>query len=163
MNLTFLRTLTALFILTSALPCTADLITRAESVELRRSNGKIVPRVVRDKDQQVIRLILTGMTLSSQELAELKGLERLKALVLFRTNITDRDLKHVEACKNLEHLNLTSTEVTGAAVDSILKLENLKSLCLGDVKIAPPALDRLRAQNLKRDRPLRWGYSQRKP
>lgn len=157
------HSITAVLLLATSLVASGDFIARAEAEIRRNSKGKVLPRVVRDKDRQVIRLFLNGMTLSAAELAELKNHKRLKALVLFRTNITDHDLKHVEACKNLEHLNLTSTQVTDAAVESILKLGKLKTVCLGNVKIAPEALDKLRAQNRRRDEPLRWGYSQRKP
>lgn len=156
--------ISALLISSSA--SAAGVVARAETTDLRRTNGTVVPRVVRDKDGNVTRLLLNDMKLTPEDVAELGSLEHLRGLVLFRTNFTDGDLAHLERCKRLEHLNLTSTEVSNDAIDTILKLERLKSLCLGDVNITPNAIEKLKERNRKRgrrrDQYLRWGYSQRK-
>lgn len=142
------------------------IVARAEANALRRADGTVTPRVVRDQDGQVTRLLLSDMKLSPQDLEEIASLEQLRALVLFRTNVTDRDLEPLRRCAKLDHLNLTSTEVTDKAIDSILKMEKLKSLCLGDVNISADAMEKLKERNRSRDRSdapyLRWGYSQRK-
>jgi hypothetical protein len=157
-------TITALLISSSA--SAAGVVARAETTDLQRTNGTVVPRVVRDKDGHVTRLLLNDMKLSPEDVAELGSLEHLRGLVLFRTNFTDGDLAHLKRCKRLEHLNLTSTEVSDDAIDTILKLERLKSLCLGDVNITPNAIEKLKERNRTRDRKrnqyLRWGHSQRK-
>ncbi len=156
--------ITALLISSSV--SAAGVVARAETTDLRRTNGTVVPRVVRDEDGNVTRLLLNDMKLSPEDVAELGSLDHLRALVLFRTNFRDGDLAPLRQCKRLEHLNLTSTEVSNEAIDTILKLERLKSLCLGDVNITPDAIEKLKERNRTRDRRrdqyLRWGYSQRK-
>lgn len=141
----------------------ADIVDRAEVTELRLSDGKTTPRVVRDRDGQVTILKLNGMELSQDDFIALGKLERLRALVLMKTNVTDDDLVYLKKCKRLDHLNVTSTEVTDRAIDTILELNSLKSLCLGNVRITPKAVERLRERNRERTgaNQLRWGYFQR--
>ncbi len=154
--------ITASLFVASSPAVAADIIARAEATELLRTNGKAVPRVERDKDNHVVRLLLSNMELSREEVVDLGKLKHLRSLILFRTNITDGDLTHLVKCKGLEHLNLTSTEVTNAAVEILLKFDSLKSLCLGDVNIDSESLEKLKERNRRgRDR-LEWGYSQRK-
>lgn len=143
----------------------ADIVARAEAApELRSSNGKLIPRVVRDDDGHVIRLLLNDITLSPEDVAGLSRLEHLRSLVLLRTGFTDGDLEKLTGCRRLEHLNLTSTEVTDDAIDTILRFKNLTTLCLGNVRISPQAVEKLRERNRESasGKPLRWGYSQRK-
>lgn len=153
------------FLLVGSSTSFAEIVARAEATELRLSSGKIKPRVARDPDGSVTMLLLNGMTLSSDDLAELGTLERLRSLVLFGTNVTDEDLSHLKRCPSLEHLNLVRTEITDAAIDTLLEMKELRSLCLGDVNVTPAAIERLRERNRRsdRDHQLRWGYSQRKP
>jgi hypothetical protein len=142
----------------------AEIVDRAEATELRLSDGKTMPRVVRDKHGHVTILKLSGMTLSQDDFMELSKLERLRALVLVDTNVTDDDLSHLKQCKRLDHLNLTSTEVTDRVIDTILEMNSLKSLCLGNVRITSKAVERLKERNRGRTggNQLRWGYSRRK-
>lgn len=141
----------------------ADIVDRAETTELRLSDGKTMPRVVRDKDGHVTVLKLSDMKLSQDDFIALGKLERLRTLVLTKTNVTDDDLLYLKKCKCLEHLNVTSTEVTDRAINTILELNSLKSLCLGNVRISPKAIDKLSERNRERtgDNQLRWGYFQR--
>ena len=139
------------------------IVSRAEAAELRDSHGVLVPRVVRDEEGHVTRLVLNDFKLSPEDVADLGKLEHLRAVVLFRTGFTDGDLEMLTACRKLRHLNLTSTEVTDDAIDSILKFENLESLCVGDVRISPAAMEKLRERNRNQTsgKQLRWGYQQR--
>lgn len=143
----------------------AGIVARAEATDLRLSNGKTMPRVARDEDGHVTRLLLNDMKLSQDDFAELGKLEQLRTLVLLGTNVTDGDLSHLKKCQSLAHLNLVRTEITDRAIDSFLELKHLKSLCLGDVKITPAAIERLKERNRQNDahHQLKWGYSQRKP
>lgn len=154
--------ISASLVVASSLASAADIVARATATELRRTNGNVVPRIERDKDNRVVRLLLNDMELSPEEVVDLGKLKYLRSLVLFRTNITDEDLAHLGQCKDLEHLNLTGTEVTDAAIETILKFDRLKSLCLGNVNITPKALDKLKERNRRGGERLRWGYSQRK-
>ena len=86
--------LAASALLTSSLASPAGIVDRAEATELRLSDGKLQPRVVRDEEGHIISLTLSDMKLSSDEVAELGTLEHLSSLVLFRTNFTDADLAH---------------------------------------------------------------------
>ncbi len=156
--------LAGILILTATSSYAADIVTRAESTELRLTNGKVTPRVERDTDGKVTRLRLDGMRLTNEDAEQLGQLEHLRSLVVYDTPFSDRDLTQLERCESLEHLNLTKTEGTDDAIDSILKLKRLKSLCLGNVNITPGAIERLKEINQTRDRTrdyLRWGYSQR--
>ena len=144
----------------------ADNVARAEAApELRSSDGKVIPRVVRDNDGHVTRLLLNDIKLSPEDVADLSRLKHLRSLVLLRTGFTDADLEKLTGCQSLEHLNLTSTEVTDEAIDTILNFTNLTTLCLGNVGISPQAIEKLRERNRNpgAGKPLRWGYSQRKP
>jgi len=138
------------------------LVERAEAADLPRSNGTATPRVTRDDQGNVKRLLLTAMELSPADFEELAGLEHLRALVLNQTNVTDDDLAYFKCCPKLDHINLCSTEVTDRAIDTILELKHLESLCLGNVKITPAAIERLKEHNRTSDQRLRWGYAQRK-
>jgi hypothetical protein len=140
----------------------ADIVARAETTELRLSDGQLQPRVSRDAMGHVTRLLLNDMKISQEEVAELGTLEYLSSLVLFRTNITVADLAHLKTCKNLAHLNLTSTEVTDRAIDTILEFKALKTVCLGNVNITPVSIEKLKQWNRTTDQGLKWGYSQRK-
>ena len=153
-------------VLISSSASAEGIVARAEATDLRRANGTVAPRVERDKDGHVTRLLLNDMKLSPADVAELGSLEHLRVLWLLRTNFTDGDLAHLKRCKRLEHLNLTSTEISDDAIETILELERLKSLCLGDVNITPNAIEKLKERNRNRDPQtrtprLRWGYWQR--
>jgi hypothetical protein len=142
-----------------------DIVSRAETTELRLSDGKLVPRVERDAEGHVTSLSLNDMQLSPEDVEQIGRLEHLRRLVLLRTKFSDRDVARLEGCQSLEHLNLTSTEVTDEAIDTILKLKKLTSLCLGNVNMTPDAVEKLKELNRTRDRSsdsLRWGYSQRR-
>ena len=161
MILTTICTIAVLLIGVSA--SLADIVDRADATELRLSDGNTTPRVVRDKEGYVTILKLSGMELSQNDFLALGKLERLRSLVLLKTNVTDDDLVHLKQCMRLDHLNLTSTEVTDRAIDTILDLNSLKSLCLGNVRITPEAVNKLKERNRVQTaaNQLRWGYSQR--
>lgn len=149
--------------LTATSAVAMDIVTRAESTELRLSNGKVTPRVERDADGNVTRLRLNGMRLTKEDAEQLGRLEHLRSLVVYDTSFSDRDLAQLQRCESLKHLNLTKTEVTDGAIETILKLKRLKTVCLGNVNITPRAIERLKKLNRTRDRTsdyLRWGYSQ---
>ena len=156
----------SILILTGTSVCAADIVSRAETTDLRFSDGKVVPRVERDTLGNVVGLRLNGMELNHDEVAELGRLEYLRRLSLFRTKVFDRDVAQLKGCRNLEHLNLTGTEITDDAIDTIVNLRMLKTVCLGNVNVSPEALEKLKEVNRSRDRDgsesLRWGYSQRR-
>jgi hypothetical protein len=141
----------------------ADIVARAEATELRHSDGSLMSRVERDADGHVTVLLLSDMQLTSEEIAEIGGLSKLRRLVLFRTNCGDDDVQALTGCRHLESLNLTGTEVTDAAIESILEFEQLKYLCLGNVDISPEAVARLKQRVQARGQELRMGYARRRP
>jgi hypothetical protein len=140
----------------------AGIVTRAEITELRRADGTAVTRVERDKDGNVVQLLLNDMQLSSDEVVELGSLVHLRRLGLFQTNFQDGDLQHLNRCRSLKSLNLTSTEVTDAAVQALLELDKLEYLCLGNVNVTPNAILKLKDCANARGQDLKLGYSQRK-
>ena len=141
----------------------SDIVERAEATELRRSSGEVVPRVHRDDEGNVDRLMLTDMELTSEELAQLGQLSHLRALVLFGTDVVDDDLIALRECDRLEYLNLVGTEVTDRCIDTILEMKSLQAVCLGDVRVTPAGIERLKERNRHspRERQLRWGYAPR--
>ena len=60
-------TFTALLISSSA--SAEGIVVRAETTDLRRTNGTVAPRVVRDKDGHVTRLLLNDMHLGERQMA----------------------------------------------------------------------------------------------
>ncbi len=156
----------SILILTASSACASDIIARAESTELRRSDGKVVPRVERDSRGNVVSLRLDGMEITPDDVGQLGRLPHLRRLGLFRTNVSDREVAQLEGFQSLEHLNLTGTQITDDAIGTILELKKLKSVCLGNVDVTPEAVARLQELNRSRERSgderLRWGYSQRK-
>ena len=77
----------------------AEIIARAGAApELRSLDGKLIPRVVRDDDGHVTRLLLSDIKLSPEDVADLGRLEHLRSLVLLRTGFTDGDLEKLTGC-----------------------------------------------------------------
>jgi hypothetical protein len=140
----------------------ADLVTRAETTELRSSDGKLFHRVERDSAGNVTGLHLNDMKLSPKDVAELGTLSELRRIVLFRTNFRNEDMAKLSDCKKIESLNLTSTQVTDDAIDAVTKFTNLKYLCLGDVDVSPEAIAKLKATFDARAQVVKMGYSRRK-
>ena len=54
------------------------IVSSAEATELRYSGGKLEPRVVRDEDGLVTRLVLNDINLSPEDVADLGKLEQLR-------------------------------------------------------------------------------------
>ena len=140
----------------------ADFVSRVENAALLNSDGKSIPRIVRDAHGDVEKLRLSGMRLSADDFAAIGRLKTLRFLDLYRTNVTNANLQHLRKLPRLEGLNLSSTEVSDPAVDEIMKLESLRSLCLGNVAITPEAVARLTEGFRTRGKRLSLGYSQRK-
>jgi hypothetical protein len=135
-----------------------DLLARVESTEFR-VNGKLVDRIQKDGEGNVIRLQLNEMQLSAKDFEALGGLSTLRSLSLYRTNVTNEDLRCIRDLPHLEFLVLTSTDVSDGAIEHIKRMRNLRTVCAGNVLITPDAVAKL-----KKDRPrLVIGYSQRKP
>ena len=139
----------------------AMLIVRAEGTPLRLYDGQAIPRVERDAEGNVVRLDLSGMTLSPEEFAALGRLTSLKRLTLFKTNVKDADLRLLRGLTHLEGLNLTSTEISDAAVAEIMNVKSLRSLCLGNVAVTPEAITKLKDHFLAQGRTLSLGYARR--
>ncbi len=69
-----------MLILTASTSNATDIVSRAESTELRLSNGKLIPRVERDASGNVFSLKLNEMELSLNEMEELGQMEHLRRL-----------------------------------------------------------------------------------
>ena len=139
----------------------ASIVTRAETTELRHSDGSKISRVKRDADGRVTELLLTDMTLSREDIEELGRQPELRRLVLYKTNFGDAGLKHLAKCTHLESLNLTSTAVSDDALNDIAGFKNLKYLCLGGVKVTPEAVKVLKERFQSRGQEVRIGHLQR--
>jgi hypothetical protein len=140
----------------------ADLIERAEATPWPQGDGTTAPRVQRDEEGHVTRLVLDDMPLAAEEFAAIGKLEHLRRLSLNRTNCQDRDLKPLAGMR-LEGLILNHTDITDDGIDALLELKQLKSVCLGNVRITPEGVARLKGATRARGQTLGIGYSQRKP
>jgi hypothetical protein len=141
----------------------ADFLARVEKDQWLDSDGKPMPRILRDDQGNVDTLHLAGMKLSADDFAAIARLKSLRHLDLYRTNVRDADLRQLRELSHLVGLNLTSTEVTDSAIDEIVKLDSLRTLCLGNVAITPEAVARLKEHFRDRPKRLELGYFQRKP
>lgn len=90
----------SLLLLTS-LASAADLVSLAESTELRDSSGEVIRRVEKDENGNVIRLVLKDMTLSEDQMADLGNLPHLRRLDLYRSNFSDAGMPHLKRCTKL--------------------------------------------------------------
>ena len=84
------------------------------------------------------------------DLEHLKGLTRLRTLILFRAQITDSALEHLKGLKQLYTLNLRGTNVTDVGLEhfkgSALRVSELD---LSDTKVTDAGLENLKGSRLK--------------
>lgn len=76
------------------------------------------------------RLMLGGLSITDDRLAELSQLDRLEVLDLSRTLITDQGLKALEPLANLRTLYLPNNDITDAGLEHLQGLTNLTELNL---------------------------------
>jgi hypothetical protein len=81
-------------------------------------------------------------------LAHLKGLTRLRYLILDATGVGDDGLEHLRDLPILQYLSLAGTEVSDAGLATIRELPQLRTLMLGYTWVTPEA-----AAELARSRP----------
>lgn len=160
MTLRIAYSLSLLLLASSA--CAADLVSIAESTDLRSSTGEVIRRVEKDESGNVVRLVLKDMTLTEEQMADLGKLSHLRRLDLYQSNFSDAGMPYLKRCTKLESLVLTKTEITDSSMDALLELKQLKYLCLGNVRVSPAAAKQLSDQAHARGQDLRMGYSQRK-
>ena len=156
----FLHVLITVILVSQPVPV-ANIVTWAETNELRHSDGSKISRVKRDVVGRVTELLLTDKNLSRADIEELGRQPELRRLVLYKTNFDDAGLKHLAKCTHLESLNLSSTAVSDDALKDIAEFKNLKYLCLGDVNVTPEAVKVLKERFQSRGQEVRFGYLQR--
>lgn len=140
----------------------ADFLARIERTELL-AGQKPFPRIEKDSEGNIVRLLLNDMTLSADDFAALGKLKTLRFLALNKTNVTTADLRRLQTLERLEGMQLNSTELGDDAMSELVKFPALRSVCLGNVAITPEAIARLKNDFQSADRRLSLGYSQRKP
>lgn len=77
---------------------------------------------------QVVRLKLSGLTLSSKSLEVISQFTELQELSLDHSNIQDEDLSKLKDLNYLQSLNLTATEVSDRGMQEILSLESIEKI-----------------------------------
>lgn len=87
---------------------------------------------------------LGGLPVTDKDLELLKGLPKLEALYLTRTEISDAGLAHLKNLPNLRALHLDYTKVTDAGLSQLATLSTLSSLHLNGTHVTPKGLSSLR-------------------
>lgn len=95
---------------------------------------------------EVVRLDLSGMQLSEQDIMDVGTLTTLRQLNLSRTNIKDDQLPHLAGLGALEEFDLSHTEISDAGAGSLQELGNLRVLELGGSKVTPGRVRELYAK-----------------
>src|SRR5205085_650333 len=92
----------------------------------------------------VTRLDLYGTAVTDAGLKELKELQSLQTLVLWRTKVTNAGLKELKDLKSLKVLDLKETKVTDAGLKELKQLKSLQTLDLRFTKVTDAAVKELK-------------------
>ena len=110
--------------------------------EIKKLGGKIT-RDEKSPGKPVISVDLQGTKVTDAWLANLKGLTKLKSLVLCHTAV-DTGLEHLKGLTTLESLDLWNTAVTDKGLEHLKGLTQLQSLNLGVNKVTDKGLEHLK-------------------
>ena len=90
------------------------------------------------------KLVLTGTEVGDAGLQHLEGLTRLQALYLGRTNVSDAGLAHLKGLTRLRELSLFHTRVGDAGLERLEGLTQLRYLKLDWTKVGDAGLEHLK-------------------
>lgn len=89
-------------------------------------------------------VILSANPISDAGLVHLEKLEELERIELIRTSITDRGLSHLAKLRNLRMINLHATNVTDVGLENLRDLAVLECVDATETRITPRGVARLR-------------------
>jgi hypothetical protein len=116
---------------------------------IQQKGGK-VERDDKAEGKPIIIVNFATMPTSDDDLACLKGLDKLQKLTLNNTKITDAGLAHVEGLTSLQKLYLVDTGISDTGLERLKGLTNLQILSLVGTQITDTGLDHLKGLgNLK--------------
>lgn len=103
-----------------------------------------------DPAKPVVRVSLTDLHLTDEDLACLKGLTSIEALGLAGNKITDTGLSHLQGLLKIRILYLSATQITDAGLDQLKGFAELEDLNLRRTNITGKGLVALHSlKNLK--------------
>ena len=82
---------------------------------------KVGGTVTVDKNKAVVGVGLFHRPITDADLQHLKGLNRLRGLILDNTNVTDAGLEHLKGLNRLRYLGLSGTQVTESGIQNLQK------------------------------------------
>lgn len=95
------------------------------------------------------RLFANDTSIGDDGLEFIQGMQNLNEINISRTKITDAGLKYLTGLPRLENLRISGTEVTDAAVESLSAITSLRNLDVSGTKMTPAGVQALRAANSK--------------
>ena len=105
-------------------------------------------RVRRNRDGEVTRLDLRGITFKLGDVAALSGMKEMRWLAM-PVGTTDFQLRAVAGMERLESLSLFDAAITDKSVETLKKLKRLRHLNLLKTKLTDEAVSELRKENLR--------------
>jgi Leucine-rich repeat (LRR) protein len=127
--------------------CTLSGVVRLLTVEHNRPLAdalEVAGYAKRDADGDVIALNLSRTRVTDSGLADLKGLSKLRWLIVNGTEVTDAGLVHLGDLTALELLHLADTQITDAGLEHLVGLKKLRTLHLTGTEISTLGIERLR-------------------
>jgi hypothetical protein len=91
-----------------------------------------------DLKKQLVRLKLSGIKLTSNNISQLSQCLNIRRLELDHTGITDSGLIYLQSLVELQSLNLVGNPVTTAGVMRLVSMKHLQSIFLYQTKVAKP-------------------------
>ncbi|MBI3865865.1 MAG: hypothetical protein HY290_28660 [Planctomycetia bacterium] len=121
---------------------TAEQVARFAPLRALVRAGALI-RVRRGGSDEVLEINLTGTAFADDELAHLRELPGLHALVLDKSQVTDAGLAHLAGLASLHGLALSHTRVTDEGLASLKGLAGLSELALDETRVTDAGLAHL--------------------
>ncbi len=92
---------------------------------------------------QVVRLKVSGVTLSPRSLEVISQFTELQELALNHTTLQDDDLSHLNNLHNLHSLNITATDVSDHGIEELFSLESIEKIFVFETMVSEAFSDSL--------------------
>ena len=115
----------------------------ANFVNVKNYNSNLIVDL-KGIDKQLVRLKLSNLPVSDNDLNKLATFKNLTRLNLDKTAVTDAGLASLKSLPNLEQLNLYGTNITDKGLVSITQCPNLKIIYLWQTKVTAAGVEQLK-------------------
>jgi hypothetical protein len=122
---------------------TAEQRTRYEPLRAVIHAGGLIQTRQR-RSQEGLAVLLSGITIQGDELAQLKEFPKLQDLTLHGPRVTDAGLAHLEGLSSLYLLSLFHTKITDAGLAHLKELSGLQDLSLTAARVTGAGLVHLK-------------------